>query len=697
MSSRQLRKLERQRLENSATPEPQEDVDDKPQFNVLNPPAKSFNAFAFLNDDDVDDNDDGNEDEDKSDTQYQPLPKTESKPKKKLKKLKKLKSASNIKQTEGNSDDELDKVLAELEKERAFKNSSQAQELVDPEEEEDWEEEYDISNVPVEHCDVDFKFFTTKRLQLSLSLLSIQDVQNLDPDYELQALFGKLSMETIDDANSTTSLAISPEVLQQFKKIARLTRGWGGKDRKSVPGTSRKLLLTRIKDDYLPTTIKPMTMDEISAPEPLVEYFIYKETNMNEPKLERFHYEISRLKKESSSLGVTYFEFGKVDSSSEKAADAMFIDAVVLYPNPEVLMRQLQTNPYHTPTLLQTAMVLLRQGDNKLAANSLIEKALFTFDRCFHPSFHTLLAEGKTELIRLPYCRFMNRQFYLCLFRYIIGLGERATFSTATAYCKWLLALSPAEDPLGVRYFIDFYAMKAEQYKYILKFVESPLATTYEHWLTPGLAFSSVLALLHLNEKEKAKERLKLAYNRFPYLSYKLLEVHSHQDSVKFKATPSACEAVEAETYLVRFGALWENAQHRQWLCDGLVELFNTQTITSGQKNKKSMFSALQDMLGLTNVEHEIPSNLVRFAILSGEGRIMARLPQDIFSRDDMMEYDPLPPKSSNVGGSIDGIIGGGGSAVTDVLMDYVDPRLLSQAVELRLTAPPEAWSDEEN
>ena len=54
-------------------------------------------------------------------------------------------------------------------------------------------------------------------------------------------------MNTIEDANSTTSMGMSPEMLQQFKRLAKLTRGWGGKDRRGIPGTTRKLISPKLK------------------------------------------------------------------------------------------------------------------------------------------------------------------------------------------------------------------------------------------------------------------------------------------------------------------------------------------------------------------------------------------------------------------------------------------------------------------
>ena len=115
------------------------------------------------------------------------------------------------------------------------------------------------------------------RLKQSLPLLSIGSIRNLDPDHEFRGLFGNLSMETIDDANTTTSLAISPEVLQQFKKLARLTRGWcGERTAGEFQVQLRKLLLTKIRDDWLPTTQKPMSMEELRFNE-IINYLDYKE------------------------------------------------------------------------------------------------------------------------------------------------------------------------------------------------------------------------------------------------------------------------------------------------------------------------------------------------------------------------------------------------------------------------------------
>ncbi|EGW33010.1 uncharacterized protein SPAPADRAFT_60333 [Spathaspora passalidarum NRRL Y-27907] len=358
-------------------------------------------------------------------------------------------------------------------------------------------------------------------------------------------------------------------------------------------------------------------------------------------------------------------------------------------PDPESLMQLLQQYPYHVETLLQVSMVLLRQGDNKSASNALVERALFTFDRSFHKHFHEILSQGNTGLIRLPYESYMNRQFYLCLFRYIIALGERSTFFTAFSFCKFLLSLSPAEDPLGVRYFLDFYAIMSEEYKYLIQFAESPLCTTYVKWFTPGIAFSTVLAHLKLDDREKAKLALRKAYDSHPYAAFRLYQdvclAHDPQIESQFKNLPHET-VLSSETYLIRAGVLWKEHSDRQFLHDELQELFKTrkfktESIGSGIK------SSLYGLFGISNEKQEqedIPFNLIRFAVLSGENKIMAKLPKEFWLKDDTFEYDILPPKAEYVHYNEFSGIMQDKPRITDCLLDYVDQNLLGTIIQTR-------------
>lgn len=687
MSSRYLRKLERQRLE-SQSAEPEDKGHDTSEDEAP-ASAPKFNAFALLNEGSDNDNDEVEDSvalPEKTQLAEEGVAKNVQIASKSNKKKKKKTKKAAIKvraDSESDSDGEFDRILAEarkkdMEMSQTPELSAQNFDTDDAEDAFDYEEEYDAELGPVPEFDSNFKYFTSSRLAKCIDLLNLKLVKQLDPDHELRNLFGDLLEESIADANATTSLATPPEVLAQFKKLARLTRGWGGPDRRGVPGASRKLLLSRIRDDYLPTAQKPVTMEEIS-PEKVIDYLDYKEDTADREELE---YRVRQERK----LGVRWFRYDKITTIQERVANTRFYAAVVMTPDPELLMQLLQTYPYHAETLLQVAMVLLRQGGDKLVSYALVERCLFVFDRSEHKHFHELLQQGKIGLIRLPYESYMLRQFYLCLFRNIIALGERLTWSTAWAYCKFLLALLPAEDPLGVRYFIDHYAMMAQEYSWLAHFAALPLVSTYSRWNTPGIAYSTVLANLKLGQSKRAEAQLATAYAACPYTAICLLKQIGVADA-DHGYTATAEEKVAAETYLVRASVLWEDDSSRQFLQEHLVRLFRASPPTLVAKPKRSIARSVFDMLGMSSNPQDddnsetLPYNLIRFAILSGESKIMAKLPQSLFSRDDVFEYDVLPPKSVE---EYNVHLGNTGKLLVDTLLPYVDQGLLGTIIQQR-------------
>lgn len=692
MSSRALRRLERQKLENelSISPEPERNGNDESDFDDSPISKPKANAFALLNDGDNETDDEENSDndnkEDESTEQTRSTPKQPNEPPKNKnnKKKQQQKKATTIKKKQQNKivdeygDDEFDKILEQMkikDDQTTTLSVTNQKTLINVY---DFEEELDEITTPTPDFDSNFKAFTTNRLKQSLSLLSIKSVGSLDQDNEYKNLFGNLSMNTIEDANSTTSMGMSPEMLQQFKRLAKLTRGWGGKDRRGIPGTTRKLIFSKIKDDWLPTTLKPLNMEEIK-PDDYVKFLDYKEDTAD---LEELQLKINK----EVNLGVKYFQFSKINNIKERVANTRFYASVVMSPDPESLMQQLQQYPYHVETLLQVAMVLLRQGDNKSTSNALVERALFAFDRSLHKGFHELLYQASNGLARLPYERFMNRQFYLCLFRYITALGERSTFYTALAYCKLLLSLSPAEDPLGVRYFIDFYALMSEEWKYMVQFAESPLVTTYTRWYTPGIAFSTVLAHLKLNQEEKARGALKKAFEAHPYTAYKLYKQIGLSNDLSLSEGSFKIDTeveIATETYLVRCTIMWNDQSHRQFLHDELEKLFSDWKL---QNSNNGVFSSILGSFGFKDNKKEsnnAPFNLLRFAILSGENKIMAKLPQQLWSRNDIFEYDILPPKQDEEQTVLMGLLKKDESIV-DHLLDYVDQNLLGSIIQSR-------------
>lgn len=592
MSSRALRRLERER-EKALTPEPETEAQEAPYE-----PKRAQNLFALI----------GDEDESGGD---EPVPveivkvslPTKSQRKKGKKKKKQAKPAA-----EEESEDEFDKVLLAYGVEAdAPIDMTDTLDLGDS-------EETEITHYII---DPSFRFFTTKKQIECQSLLSV-DIKDLDPDNEFKKLFGNLSQEAIDDADSTTSTSIPPEQLQKIKRLARVVRGWGGRDHRSIPGTTRKLVFTKIRDDWMPTQKKDMSMEELT-PQDLVNDRLASTEDWADVIKEDVNQELKH--------GIRYFRFDRgVDS---RQADSQFYASAVLMPNHEALLQLLSRAPYHVETILQTALIFIRQGD-KSNSNGLVERALFAFDRAFKQSF-----EVGNGLSRLPFNYYLNRQFHLALFRYIQVLTKKGTFYTAFTYAKLLLSFAPAEDPLGTRYLIDFYAIISGEHKWLVEFVESPLVKTYARWFTPGLAYSSALAYFILGDANKAKDALLRAYVAHPYVGYKLLEaiglasdIPVHDYSI-FEAGPET--EAPAVAYLLQAPILWSEADQRTWLHDTLMGIIDSKPELKPMR------------------QGEIPLNFIRFAILSDEGKVMAKIPQEWWDQNQIFEYDVLPPKEGHV------------------------------------------------
>lgn len=105
-------------------------------------------------------------------------------------------------------------------------------------------------------------------------------------------------------------------------------------------------------------------------------------------------------------------------------------------------------------------------------------------------------------------------------------------FRTSLEFCKLLLSLEPDEDPLAVILSIDFYALKAKEYEWFIKF--------YNLWgdvrnlnQLPNIAFSLALAHFRLGNKTEADTLLQNALIMFPGVLMILLEKCSIQTDTK--------------------------------------------------------------------------------------------------------------------------------------------------------------------
>lgn len=92
-----------------------------------------------------------------------------------------------------------------------------------------------------------------------------------------------------------------------------------------------------------------------------------------------------------------------------------------------------------------------------------------------------------------------------CLVKYIDVLGRKGCCRTALEYCKLLLGLGAQQDPHGVLLRIDYYAMRAKEYDYILQFKDNFANQIYKNSdkiscirLMPNFMMTGALAQLQL-------------------------------------------------------------------------------------------------------------------------------------------------------------------------------------------------------
>ncbi|KAG0230168.1 Transcription factor 25 [Actinomortierella wolfii] len=169
---------------------------------------------------------------------------------------------------------------------------------------------------------------------------------------------------------------------------------------------------------------------------------------------------VQRLKDEE---GVQLFKI--MHSERYQQVQLEFMRAVASY-DPNNLVILARNNPFHVDTLLQLSDISKHQGDNAVA-DELVEQTLYAFEKCFHSQFN--IASGA---VRLSYLDVENRSFFLALHRHVGFLARRGCWRTAFEFNKLLLSLDPIGDHLGALLAIDFYAIKAHEYEYLLRLYE---------------------------------------------------------------------------------------------------------------------------------------------------------------------------------------------------------------------------------
>lgn len=173
-------------------------------------------------------------------------------------------------------------------------------------------------------------------------------------------------------------------------------------------------------------------------------------------------------------------------------------------------------------TLLQNAYFLGKMSEDHAMASELIEHAILALESSFHSMFS--LTAGNC---RLDYRRQENRAMFVTLFKHAQYLEGRACSRTALEVAKLILSFDPENDPLAMILAIDYYALRAQQYEWLIQL--------YNEWESsnnlsqlPNMAYSYALALFYHDASSVgatlADDALQYALMMFPGVLKPLLE-----------------------------------------------------------------------------------------------------------------------------------------------------------------------------
>jgi hypothetical protein len=505
MSSRALRKAQREREEQEQLEKLQQEEEEESEEEHVPAPAKK-SAFAMLGDEDEDEDDD-QEPEDEGGVAVDEEPVVEAAPTKapsKKKKKKKAKGKSGgvtpgtpAQQSSGQKDEPMDEIDAALKQLSASGKSS--------------------GNTAAG---------TNEAVNESSKLLAI-DTHHLHAQNEMRRLFGRAALEGGDDDEQGAQGGGGNRRQQRrgqqvgLAQALRGQRGQGGRTGGLGSLGLRRNIFIQGKEEWPVATGGGLGMEVV----------------------------------EKNADGTVEYRY--VHNRAYQDVQSQF-ESCVASMDPNRLVVLLQHNPYHISTLLQVSEIAKQEGDHATSGD-LLERALFSLGRAVHSTFSKNLSEGKA---RLDFNRPENREFWLASWKYMQNLSMRATWRTVYEWAKLLLSLAPEEDPYAIWLVLDQYAIRSQQALDYLNISRNATFKTVHNNL-PNVQLSQGLAEYRAGNKSKGQQALFTAIGRFPWVVARLMQELSIDPppAIWGKEPRTDREKLHAELYAVRAKDLWNTPE----------------------------------------------------------------------------------------------------------------------------------------
>nr|XP_043640224.1 transcription factor 25 homolog [Erigeron canadensis] len=195
--------------------------------------------------------------------------------------------------------------------------------------------------------------------------------------------------------------------------------------------------------------------------------------------------------------GCNYFKY--VCSPSYKLAQRLFEEAQADHQNGVARIAQVLLHyPYHIESLHTLANSFKVTGELQMSADA-IAKSLYAFECAWHPLFNPF--EGNC---RLKNEHEINKKLFPILFAYMKNMDKRGCHRSALEICKLLISLD-SDDPVGALFCIDYFSLRAGEYKWLERFSEEYNSDT-SIWLYPNFSYSLAVCRFYLEREENLKE-----------------------------------------------------------------------------------------------------------------------------------------------------------------------------------------------
>ncbi|KAL8196648.1 hypothetical protein R6Q57_024943 [Mikania cordata] len=155
-------------------------------------------------------------------------------------------------------------------------------------------------------------------------------------------------------------------------------------------------------------------------------------------------------------------------------------------------------HPYHLDSLITLAEYFKFSGELQMSADA-TAKSLYALECAWPPTFTPL--QGNCQL---KYEHDTNKPFFTTLFAHMKNMDRRGCHRSALEVCKLLISID-SDDPMGALFCIDYFSLRAEEYKWLERFSEEYNCDN-SMWLYPNFSYSLAICRFYLEREETETE-----------------------------------------------------------------------------------------------------------------------------------------------------------------------------------------------